>query len=110
MSEQPLPKRSSLARTLPTSEPSMRSVAIEPECETIRVVWGKEYFQPIQYHGIELGPFEASDFVHPGESLETAIVRVHHSLAMAARGVFPQKVAEYIAKLDHLRNATVGYR
>jgi len=65
----------------------------------VEVVWGKEYMQPIQFHGIEVGPFRATSAVRKGESEAQAVARVHAELAVVARAIRAQKVAEYIESL-----------
>lgn len=73
--------------------------------QVVDVVWGKEYWQPIQFHGVEVGPFRAVSAVRQGESDAQARARVYGELEAFAREVRKRKIGEY---LDSLRQVQDG--
>jgi hypothetical protein len=67
--------------------------------EKIRVVWGKEKFQPLAYNDFEVGPFELEGFTKPGETIAQGYVRLDAELTTLAEASRAKKAASYAATL-----------
>jgi len=61
----------------------------------VRVVWGKERFQPVSYNDFEIGPFEATGFARSGESIAQAQARIYAELETFAEAAREKKAASY---------------
>lgn len=73
--------------------------------QVVSATWAKEQFQPMQYHGFEVGPFQATTVVREGESIASATLRLHRELAGCARQAFEEKLREYVGRLDEIQAA-----
>jgi hypothetical protein len=118
-----LPKRSDVVgsrdagETRVSNQPKVQirstdhSVTIEPveddEGQTVKAVWGAEYFQIVQYNGFTVGPFEATTTVRDGETVVDALLRLHADLAAAA---VPIRTAKANTHVEELRRLGIGVR
>jgi hypothetical protein len=78
--------------------------------QTVEATWGKEYFQPVQFHGVDVGPFAGRTIVRPGETIGRAIARLHEELREAAETISNRKQASYLDSMTNLRDQVDGRR
>jgi len=62
----------------------------------VRVVWGKELFSPKQFHSFEVGPFEGSTTLRPGETHAQAMARLMVDLRAFRDEEIPRKWKAYL--------------
>lgn len=72
---------------------------VNDEGDTIRVVRGIEKFSPRQYQTIDIGPFELTTTVKPGETREEAFMRASEFLAKMARAEYVARSKEFIERV-----------
>ncbi len=68
--------------------------------EQLRVTWGREHFQPIQYHGMDVGPFELTVTLGDDESVLEAYRRARAQLQEIARLEHETKLAEFLGRIE----------
>ena len=66
----------------------------------VDVVWGEERFQPLQFHGVVVGPFKATFFTRPGESVVDCLYRGWLELNTVAMRVRDEKFREYVRGIE----------
>lgn len=109
------PQSLSSKATLQTENEARDDVRIDPQPllelrspvelksgESLVVTWGKEGYQPVKWHGMEVGPFVRTTIIQPGETTEQAYERVRAELAVVARREFELKLSEYLAKIKEV--------
>lgn len=72
------------------------------EGQTVKAVWGSQYYQVVQYNGFTVGPFEATTIVRAGETVARALLRLHEELEQAAAQIGRKKADEHVAELRRL--------
>lgn len=78
---------------------------------SINVTWGKEVFRPLQYHSLEIGPFQATVERAAGESLQAAIDRAMAEMEIAADRELESKTQLFLqraARLDAIIQSAKG--
>jgi hypothetical protein len=123
MDQPPLRRRSEVSVQAPLHDdrnpgsgpPPVQTVSLDEAvrnaiCETIEVTWGGEHFQPMAYHGFDVGPIRATVRLQPGETVIEATVRMHRAMAAAQKLIFAEKLAEYSQKVGEAQAAVARYR
>lgn len=82
-----------------TTKPDALPPVTGTPAETVRVVWGRECIQPIPYNEFEVGPFEATAVVRPGETITQAAQRVYAELDAFATKTRDAKAAAFATTL-----------
>lgn len=87
----------------PATEPPVQA----PEnVKQIRVVWGEEVHQPIQYNGFRVGPIEVLVEVLPGESAAEVYERTYAWLDSLGKDQFRRKVSGFLGRLAEASTIT----
>lgn len=76
--------------------------ALDAGITQLTVTWGREHFQPIQFHGFDVGPFEAVVTVQAGETVEQAFGRAQARLRELAEAEWPAKLEAYLDRIRQL--------
>lgn len=84
--------------------------AAADEGQAVEVTWADEFFQPVAYNGMHVGPFRATTIVRKGETIAGATLRLHRELAKAARLVFAEKSRAYLEHLAGITTAAANTR
>src|SRR5262249_10354220 len=86
-------------RGRPAAKPAEAAAVIPipdiAEESTVTVTWGVERFSPINYSWFEVGPFQATTRVRPGESRVDAMKRVMSELSVFAEYERTQKAEAF---------------
>lgn len=69
------------------------------EGDRFTLTWGKEHFGPVQYQSFEVGPFDVSITIRPGETVNEARSRGRAFLARVAREEYETKLEGFLARL-----------
>lgn len=78
---------------------------------SVTVTWGKEVFRPLQYHSLEIGPFQATVERADGETLQAAIDRAIAELEKAAGRELESKARSFLdraSRLDEILQSEKG--
>lgn len=86
----------------PRPGPDALAAGALAEGDAIRATWGREVFSPIRYYTIEVGPFEASSHVRPGETGGEAMARLTAFLEAQAAVEYEDKLHAF---LDRVRDS-----
>lgn len=68
------------------------------EGTSIDVTWGKEHTQPVQYQGLDIGPFSMTVVVHKGETPLRAKRRAMQHLNLMAEEEYQLKLPKFIER------------
>jgi exopolyphosphatase/pppGpp-phosphohydrolase len=68
----------------------------------LTVTWGKEVLQPLQFHSIEIGPFQITRKTTKGESVNAA-AEWYDEMERWAEEQFQKKVAQFKKRVTRLR-------
>jgi hypothetical protein len=71
----------------------------------LTVTWPREHFQPIEFHGMDLGPFSMSVTIQRGETPEEAHDRGMRRLGHMADDLFPRKLEAYLDRVGSVDKA-----
>lgn len=92
-------------------EPAQRTLpaVIKIPGGAISFSWGREHYQPIQFHGFDVGPFEITTPING----EVDIVRVQAGVMDVLDGIakreFERKRVEYLARVKDLDEFMEAY-
>ena len=75
----------------------------------IEVTCGKEHFQPIQYHGLDIGPFTVRLQLTDGETFEQAHTRAFKLLRKLADRELKARVPAYLEKVTKVASMVLDY-
>lgn len=67
--------------------------------KTIRVCWGEEVLQPVQYNGVRVGPLEVLVEVQPGEDPSEVYERTWAWLDALGREQYERKMTGFLGRL-----------
>jgi hypothetical protein len=70
--------------------------------QVVEATWGDEFYQVVQYNGFRVGPFKAMSVVRPGETIASALLRLHAELNEAALVVRRYRGDSHIEELKRL--------
>jgi hypothetical protein len=73
---------------------TLKSIPVDAP-ETVRATWGREKFSPVSYNDFDIGPFEATGTVQPGETVGQAQARVYAELEAFAEEARARKAISY---------------
>lgn len=65
----------------------------------VRVVWGQETICPVAYNPFVIGPFEATGYVQPGETIGQAQARIYLELELFAESARQRKAESFATAL-----------
>jgi hypothetical protein len=66
----------------------------------VDATWGEECLQPLQFNTFRVGPFKASTVVRSGETIATAMLRLHRELDDAATQIRDEKGRRFLMALE----------
>lgn len=88
-------------------QPEDQSVIPPPaNVKQIRVVWGEEVIQPIQYNGFRVGPIEVLVDVMPGEDAGEVYERTFAWLDQLGKDQFRRKVSGFLGRIAEASTIT----
>ena len=97
---------SSLKQTLASSdeEPQARTTPKKVRIPNghVTFVWGREHYQPIQYHGFDVGPFELCVSIDGEADIEKVQDGAMAILDEIAKREFIKKRDAYLERVRHL--------
>ncbi len=101
--------RDAVQRVIEKKEIDVGTFDPQPELDEgtpVEVTWGGELFQPLQYHGLNVGPFKVTTLVRKGETIPQAIHRVHQQIGRHVRAtLLPEKLKEYLDAIEAISAA-----
>lgn len=68
----------------------------------LTVSWGKEVMQPLQYHPIEIGPYQMTKYVEHSDAAVTA-TEMSAEMERMAEEEFQRKIEGFISRVKRLR-------
>ena len=71
----------------------------EYEGEPIDVTWGREHVQPVQYNGMDIGPFSMTTKIRKGETPVSAAARAMLQLDAIAQNEFKTKLPAFLQRI-----------
>jgi hypothetical protein len=66
------------------------------------VTWGKELFQPLKYHSIEIGPYQMTVIPEKGETMQQAAERTLALLDEIAEAEMHRKTIRFLERIRKL--------
>lgn len=72
------------------------------DVEELTVTWGRQHVQPVQYQGMDVGPFSLTLRLREGETLQQAYNRGMARLEEMARRDYEHRLPKFI---DRIRDA-----
>jgi hypothetical protein len=84
------------------------AAAAGDEGQSVEVTIGDKLFQPIQYNGFRVGPFKAATIVRKGETVASAMMRLHADMMIAAARVHDVEAEKYVTDLVKLISKVNG--
>lgn len=92
--------RTKLEQTVDEAEQAFEGIDVKPHgVKSIRVTWGEEVIQPVQYNGFRIGGLELQIDLLPGESPEMAYERGWAILDRIGRKQFELKLKGFAERL-----------
>ena len=88
----------------PDPKPAVTNVVNQssPQRARLTVVWGEEYFQPVQYNGFKVGPFSLEVDIQQGVTVEATYHAAWIILDQLARKQFDEKLDAYLDRLQQM--------
>lgn len=76
--------------------------------KSIRVKWGDETIQPVQFNGLHVGEIEVESSILPGETLEEAHARIFEVLERIGQKQFETKLKGFVTRMSTAQRAARG--
>lgn len=70
----------------------------------LTVTWGKEGYQPRQYHNMDLGPFVMTVQVEPGDNVVEVYEKMRAELDEIAKKEFEVKLSAYLDRISRVKS------
>jgi hypothetical protein len=86
----------------------MQSKVSSESLETVTVTVGRECFQPIQFHSLEIGPISRTTAVREGETVEQAMDRATEDCRRQLSKQFDQKMQDFRERYGKIRSEVRG--
>lgn len=83
-------------------EQAFAAAAGDDEGQAVEVSIGDKLFQPLSFTGVRIGPFKAATVVCRGETVASAMLRLHAEMSRAARVIHERETEQYAADLAKL--------
>jgi hypothetical protein len=71
----------------------------EFDAAELTVTWGREHVQPVQFCGLDLGPFSMTVRVRAGETTQAAASRAFSALDVIAEAEYRRKLPQFLARV-----------
>lgn len=107
MNKSSVKTRRSQARRISEDESSTHVYSIDEHDSSLvgselRLSWGREHLQPIEFHGLDIGPFEMTLTVRDGESISDVYEKGMNVLDQIAERAYIRKRKRYIERIKEM--------
>ena len=72
--------------------------------------WGREHIQPVEFNGMDIGPWEVRLTLRPNETIAQLHVRASSYLDQIAEKEYNRKLPKFLERIKTASNEARGYK